>query len=79
MITRNNSRLDRPSAPSAVRGLWVAAAAFFLSAILILIGFTWAWRDGVIPYFTLAFLGILALVALVILVRAWKYFVSPRQ
>jgi hypothetical protein len=79
MGTQNVSRLEKHGAPSSVRGLWVAALAFFLIAILILIRFSWASWGGVISYSTLAFLGILALVSLVVLVKAWKYFVSPRQ
>jgi len=79
MGTRNVLRPEKHGAPSSVRGLWVAALAFFLMAIVILIRFSWASRDGVLSYSTLAFLGILALASLVVLVKAWKHFVSPRQ
>jgi len=77
MRTRNVSRLEKHGAPSWVRGLGVAALAFFLIGNLILISLYWASRGGVRSYATLAFLGVLALVALVILARAWKSLVSP--
>ena len=73
------SQLEKHGPPISVRGLWVAALAFFLIAILILFRFSWTSRGGVISYSTLAFLGILALASLVVLVRAWRHFVSPRQ
>jgi hypothetical protein len=79
MANRNVSRLDKNGAPSWVRGLGVAALVFFLMGNLILIGFSWAYRGGVGSYATLAFLGILALLALTVLARAWKSFTSPRR
>ena len=79
MPNRNVSRLDKNGAPSWVRGLGVAALAFFLIGNLMLIGFSWAYRGGVGSYATLAFLSILALVALMALARAWKFFSSPRR
>ena len=79
MVTQIVSRLEKHGAPSWVRGLCVAALAFFLIGNLILIGISWASRDGARSYLTLAFLGILAMVALVVLARAWKSFVSPSR
>lgn len=59
-----------------MRGLCVAALAFFVISNLMLIGFSWTYE--VRSFKKLAFLGILALVALALLARAWKSFVSSR-
>jgi hypothetical protein len=79
MHTRIASRLEKHGTPSWVRALCIAALAFFLAGNLILIGFSWASRGGFRSYATLTFLGILVLVGLVVLARAWKSFVSPSR
>jgi hypothetical protein len=79
MGTRNVSQLQNHGAPSWVRGVCVTALAFFLIGDLILASFSWASRGGARSYEILALLGILALVAFVLLVRAWKSYVSPSQ
>lgn len=77
MATENVSRMTKYGAPSWLRGVCVAALAFFLIGNLILISFAWVHRDGAKSYAKLAFLGILALIALVILARGWRSAVAP--
>jgi hypothetical protein len=72
MASQNVLRLEKLRTPPPwVRGLYIAALA--------LITFSWAPQGGTRIYARLAFLWILALVALLFLVRLWRTTVSPRR
>jgi hypothetical protein len=79
MATQNSSRLEKLRTPPPwVRGLYVAVLALILIGNLALITFSWAPQGGTRIYAMLAFLWILALVALLFLLRLWRTTVSPR-
>jgi hypothetical protein len=78
MVIRNVSRLEKLGAPSWLRGLGVVVLVLILLGTLTLITFSWV-PHSVRVYATLAFLWILALIALLFLVRRWRATVSSRQ
>jgi hypothetical protein len=78
MVTRYVSRLEKMGAPPWVRGLGVAVLAVGLVGNLALITFSWAPHGGARVYAIVALLWILALGALVLLVRLWRATVSRK-
>jgi hypothetical protein len=80
MVTGNVSRLERLRAPPPwVRGLYVVVLALGVVGNFALITFSWAPHGGARIYALLAFLWILALVALLLLLRLWRATVWPRR
>jgi hypothetical protein len=79
MVTRNVSRLEKLGAAPWVRGLGVATLALILVGNLALITLSWAPRGGARVDAMLVFLWILALIALLFLLRLWRAIVSPRR
>ena len=80
MTAKNVSRLEKlRTPPSWVRGLYVAVLALILVGNLALITISLAPQGGTRIYAMLAFLWILALVALLFLLRLWRTTVSPRR
>jgi hypothetical protein len=79
MVTRYLSRLEKLGTPPWVRGICVVALGFILLDNLALITFIGAPGGIVHRYAILVFLGILALVALLFLLRLWRAMVSPQR
>ena len=80
MATQNASWLEKlRTPPTWVRGLYVVVLALILVGNLALITFSWAPQGGPRIYALLAFLWILALVALLFLLRIWRVTVSRRR
>jgi hypothetical protein len=79
MVTRNVSRLEKLGAPPWMRGLGISTLALILVGNLALITFSWAPQGGTRVYAILVFLWILALIALLFLLRLWRAIVSPRR
>jgi predicted membrane channel-forming protein YqfA (hemolysin III family) len=79
VVTRNVSRLEKLGAPPWVRGLGVVLLALILVGNLAFITFSWVPRGGARVYAILVFLWILALVALLFLLRLWRATVSPER
>ena len=80
MATQNVSRLEKLRTPPPwVRGLYVVVLALILVGNLALITFSWAPQGGTRIYLKLGFLWILALIALLFLLRLWRTTVWPRR
>jgi hypothetical protein len=80
MVSRNVSRLERLRTPPPwVRGFYVVVLALGVIGNFALITFSWASHGGARNYALLAFLGILAIVALLFLLRLWRATVRPRR
>ena len=80
MVIRNVSRLEKFRTPPLwVRGLYVVVLAMGVVGNFALIAFSWASHGSARNYALLAFLGILALVALLFLLRLWRATVWPRR
>jgi hypothetical protein len=78
LATQNLPRLAKlRTAQPRVRGLYVAVLALILVGNLARITFSWAPQSGTRIYVVLAFLWILALVALLLTFRIWKATVWP--
>jgi hypothetical protein len=79
MVTRYVSRFEKIGAPPWVRGLAVAVLALIVVGSLALITFSWAPHGDGRAHSILVFLWVLALVALLFLLRLWRAIVSPRR
>jgi predicted membrane channel-forming protein YqfA (hemolysin III family) len=79
MVTRYVSRLEKLGVPPWVRGIGVVVLVLILVGNLALITFSLAPRGDARVYAILVFLWILALVALLFLLRLWRATVSPRR
>jgi hypothetical protein len=79
MATRYVSRLEKRGAAPWVRGLGIVVLALIVVGNLVLITFSWSPRGGVRVYGALAFLWVIALVALLFLVRLWRATVSSQR
>jgi membrane protein YdbS with pleckstrin-like domain len=79
MATRYVSRLEKLGAPRWMRGLCVVVLALILVGNLAFITLSWAPHGGTQIVAVLACLWILALVALVFLLRLWRATVSPHS
>ncbi len=78
MVNRSISRLEKLGAPPWLRGLAVVMLMFIILGALTLFTLSWVPHGGRV-YATLAFLWILALIALLFLARRWRATVSSGQ
>jgi hypothetical protein len=80
LVTKDVSRLEKlRTPPTWVRGLYVAVLSLAVVGNLAVITLSWAPQGGPRIYAALVFLWILALVALLFLLRLWRATVWPRR